>query len=171
MARLALVREQISSIEKTRAERLERAPDTGPHAMVRLLARVIGVGIETADMLVHEILSRNLARSKSGDALRRAYGIARRERFETPERRAWPRLAMLGTTWADPAGVALPGVREGQCAGAVVSHADRGPSGARKTTMIISTGAQAADSAVALGHHRRGTGRCRAAAGFVSSTR
>ena len=41
MARLALVREQISSIEKTRAERLERAPDTGPHAMVRLLSRVI----------------------------------------------------------------------------------------------------------------------------------
>jgi transposase len=28
--------------------------------MVLLLARVIGVGIETADMLVHEILSRNL---------------------------------------------------------------------------------------------------------------
>src|SRR4249919_1211815 len=60
MARLALVREQINSIEKTRAERLERAPDTGPHAMVRLLARVIGIGIETADMLVHEILSRKL---------------------------------------------------------------------------------------------------------------
>jgi hypothetical protein len=40
MARLELVREQISSIEKTRAERLERAPDTGPHAMVRLFARV-----------------------------------------------------------------------------------------------------------------------------------
>ena len=28
--------------------------------MVRLLSRVIGVGIETADMLVHEILSRPL---------------------------------------------------------------------------------------------------------------
>ena len=28
--------------------------------MVRLIARVIGVGIETADMLVHEILSRQL---------------------------------------------------------------------------------------------------------------
>ena len=27
--------------------------------MVRLLARVIGIGVETADMLVHEILSRN----------------------------------------------------------------------------------------------------------------
>ena len=60
MARLALVREQISSIEKTRAERLERAPNTGPHAMVRLLSRVIGIGIETADMLVREILSRKL---------------------------------------------------------------------------------------------------------------
>ena len=28
--------------------------------MVRLLARVIGVGVETADMLVHEVLSRKL---------------------------------------------------------------------------------------------------------------
>ena len=52
MTRLALVREQISSIEKTRAERLERAPDTGPHAMVRRSPGVIGIGIETADMLV-----------------------------------------------------------------------------------------------------------------------
>jgi transposase len=33
--------------------------------MVRLLARVIGVGIETADMLVHEVLSRNLRDRKA----------------------------------------------------------------------------------------------------------
>jgi transposase len=39
---------------------LEQAPQEKSHAMVRLLARVIGVGIETADMLVHEILSRSL---------------------------------------------------------------------------------------------------------------
>ena len=32
----------------------------GQTAMVRLLARVVGVGIETADMLVHEVLSRDL---------------------------------------------------------------------------------------------------------------
>jgi hypothetical protein len=31
-----------------------------PALSVRLLARVIGVGIETADMLVHEVLSRNM---------------------------------------------------------------------------------------------------------------
>ena len=39
---------------------LAQAPDTGPHAMVRLLARVIGIGIETADTLVQEALSRHL---------------------------------------------------------------------------------------------------------------
>jgi transposase len=60
LARLALLREQIEAIERARLERLERAPLEGPHAMVRLIAQVIGVGIETADMLVHEILSRNL---------------------------------------------------------------------------------------------------------------
>ena len=60
LARLALVREQIDAIEKIRLEKLERAPDTRPHAMVRLLASIVGVGIETADMLVNEILSRNL---------------------------------------------------------------------------------------------------------------
>jgi len=34
--------------------------DEPVHAMVRLLARVVGDGIETADMLVHEVLSRNM---------------------------------------------------------------------------------------------------------------
>jgi transposase len=60
MARLAWVREQINAIEQARLERLERAPTAGRHAMVRMLARVIGVGVETADMLVQEVLSRNL---------------------------------------------------------------------------------------------------------------
>jgi transposase len=60
LARLALVREQIEAIERIRLERLEKAPQTGPHAMVRLLVSVIGVGVETADMLVQEVLSRNL---------------------------------------------------------------------------------------------------------------
>jgi transposase len=60
MARLRVVREQIQEIEAARAERVERAPGAGPHAMVRLLAQVVGVGLETADMLVHEVLSRNL---------------------------------------------------------------------------------------------------------------
>ena len=60
MERRRLVSNQIRQIEQARLERLEQAPGNGPHAMVRLLARVIGVGIETADMLVQEVLSRNM---------------------------------------------------------------------------------------------------------------
>lgn len=60
MARLRVVGEQIKEIEVAREERLEQADESRSHAMVRLLARVIGVGIETADMLVQEVLSRNL---------------------------------------------------------------------------------------------------------------
>jgi transposase len=60
LARLALVREQIEAIEQARVEHLEQAPNNGPHAMVRLLASIVGVGVETADMLVNEVLSRNL---------------------------------------------------------------------------------------------------------------
>ena len=60
MVRRRLVSDQIRQIEGARLERLEQAPCDGPHAMVRLLARVIGVGIETADMLVQEVLSRNM---------------------------------------------------------------------------------------------------------------
>ncbi len=60
MERRRLVSNQIRQIEEARLERLEQAPGDGPHAMVRLLARVIGVGIETADMLVQEVLSRNM---------------------------------------------------------------------------------------------------------------
>src|SRR5437660_5756955 len=57
MERRQLIRDQIRQIEDARLERIERAPSDRPHAMVRLLARVIGIGIETADMLVQEVLS------------------------------------------------------------------------------------------------------------------
>ena len=60
MERRRLVSNQIRQIEEARLERLEQMPSDRPHAMVRLLARVIGVGIETADMLVQEVLSRNM---------------------------------------------------------------------------------------------------------------
>src|SRR5258706_69151 len=60
MERRRLVNNQIRQIEEERLKRIEQAPCDGPHVMVRLLARVMGVGIETADMLVHEVLSRNM---------------------------------------------------------------------------------------------------------------
>jgi transposase len=62
IARLRLVREQIRAIEQERLRRLATAPAAvnGPHAMIRLLARVVGVGIETADLLVNEVITRYL---------------------------------------------------------------------------------------------------------------
>src|SRR6266446_4856889 len=60
MARLQLVKEQIKEIEQMRLTRLAQPPADAPHAMLVLLARVIGVGIETAEMLVHEVFVRNL---------------------------------------------------------------------------------------------------------------
>ena len=65
IARLGFVISQIKEIEEARQERLEQQPETGPHAMVRHLARVVGVGIETADMLVHEVLSRPMRDRKA----------------------------------------------------------------------------------------------------------
>jgi transposase len=65
MARLGFVMGQIRDIEDARRKRLEQQPETGPHAMVRLLNRVVGVGIETADMLVHEVLSRPMRDRKA----------------------------------------------------------------------------------------------------------
>jgi transposase len=60
MARMRFVMEQIKELEEERMRRLEQAPQEKSNAMVRLLARVLGMGIETADMLVREILAREL---------------------------------------------------------------------------------------------------------------
>jgi transposase len=60
IARLRLLGEQIRTIERARVQRLKDAPVTRANMMVYLIARVVGIGIETADMLVHEILSRKL---------------------------------------------------------------------------------------------------------------
>jgi transposase len=60
MARLELIREQIKEIEKARLQRLKKEPLQGVNPMLAMLARILGIGIETADLLVHEVLSRNL---------------------------------------------------------------------------------------------------------------
>jgi transposase len=61
MARLRFVVEQIRQIEEARLQRLEQQPPAvAQRAMIQLLVWVVGVGVETADMLTHEILSRDL---------------------------------------------------------------------------------------------------------------
>ena len=60
MARLRLIGEQLAQIEKARLAKLAEQPEAKPNLLVRLLSRVVGLGVETADMLVHEVLLRNL---------------------------------------------------------------------------------------------------------------
>jgi transposase len=60
MARLHLVKEQLAEIERTRLERLRQPPADAAPDTVGLLARVVGIGIETADMLAQEVFSRQL---------------------------------------------------------------------------------------------------------------
>ncbi len=60
LERLAVIRVQIKAIEQARLERLQAAPAQGTHPMILMLAKILGLGIETADMLVHEVLARGL---------------------------------------------------------------------------------------------------------------
>jgi transposase len=60
MVRLRFVVDQIREIEATRRQRLEQHPEQGSYVMVQRLTQIIGVGVETADLLAHEILSRSL---------------------------------------------------------------------------------------------------------------
>ena len=60
LERLRLVKAQIKAIETSRLERIEQAPQERSHAMIRLLAQMMGIGLETAELLVAEVLSRSL---------------------------------------------------------------------------------------------------------------
>lgn len=107
IARLRMIQEQIKEIEQRRLRDLESASSAkpGPHAMVRLIARVVGIGIETADMLVHEILSRNL---RDRQALARYAGLTgspdesgsrRREKGLSRSGNARVRRGMIQLAW------------------------------------------------------------------------
>jgi len=60
MAHLRFVDEQIAEIENAREERLKQAPECEANARVLELKRISYIGIETADMLTHEVFSRTL---------------------------------------------------------------------------------------------------------------
>jgi transposase len=135
MARLAVVRGQIKEIEQARLERLEQAPAEGPNAMVRLLARIVGV--ETADMLVREVLSRNL---RDRRAVARYAGLTgspdesgskRREKGLAKAGNARVRRGLIQLAWRF-----LMFQRDSALAQWYRSRTE-GPKGARKTTMIV----------------------------------
>ena len=155
MARLRLVREQIKEIEATRLERLEQAPNEGPNAMLRLLAQAVGIGIETADMLVHEVLSRPLRDRKAvaryagltgapdeSGAKRREKGLAKAGNDRV--RRGMIQLAWRFLHFQEASALAQWYRARTADARVDTQDHDRG------------AGAQAADCAVAHGDHRRG---------------
>lgn len=137
LARLATVREQIDAIERARLERPEQAPADGPHAMVRLLARVIGVGVETADMLVHEVLPRKL---RDRRAVARYAGLTgspdesgskRREKGLAKSGNARVRRGLIQLAWRF-----LRFQKDSALAQWYRARTD-GAKGARRTTMIV----------------------------------
>jgi len=60
MAHLQFINEQIRQIETARLEQLKQAPQQGSNTKILQLGRIRGLGIETADMLTHEVFSRDL---------------------------------------------------------------------------------------------------------------
>jgi transposase len=105
MARRRLVSDQIRQIEDARLERLKQTRCDRSHAMERLLARVIGVGVETADLLVQEVLSRSM---RDRRAIARYAGLTgspdesgrkRREKGLTRSGNARVRRGMIELAW------------------------------------------------------------------------
>ncbi|MER9139345.1 hypothetical protein NKI20_24375 [Mesorhizobium sp. M0830] len=125
LARLRMVQEQIKGIEQQRLRDLEAASSakTGCHARVRLIARVVGIGVETADMLVHEILSRNL---RDRQALARYAGLTGSPDEPSARKGALSSWKCPGPTRHDPTGLAFSAVPEGERARSLVSGTDRG---------------------------------------------
>src|SRR5436305_823464 len=105
MARLGFVVSQIREIEETRQKRLEQQHETGPDAEVQQLARIVGVGVETADLLVHELLSRPMrdrravARYAGLTGSPDESGAPRREQGLARARNARARRAMIQLAW------------------------------------------------------------------------
>jgi transposase len=160
LQRRGLVLEQIQQIEKARLECLKRAPKTSPNAMVLLLARVIGVGIETADMLVHEILSRNLRDRRAVARYGGPHRFTQCKRQQTTGERPLAVWQRSGAARDGPAGVALSALPKAQRLGAVVLRPHR--QGARLAEENDPRlGTQAAHRALApRPRRRRPRGRC-----------
>jgi transposase len=65
MERLKIIKEQIKAIEQARLQQFEQKPEALVNRMVYLLVRIYGLGLETADLLAHELLSRTLRDRKA----------------------------------------------------------------------------------------------------------
>ena len=105
LERLALVRAQIKAIEQAREQRLQQAPALDWNAMVLFLARVVGLGIDTADTLVQEVFRRAFRDQRAVASYvgitgsPRQSGSKRREKGLTRSGNARVRRALIQLTW------------------------------------------------------------------------
>ncbi len=141
-----------------------QALQDGSHPMLLLLAKVLGIGVETADMLVHEVLTRNL---RDDSAVGRYAGLTgapdesgskRREKGLARAGNARVRRGMIQLAWRW-----LMFQKESSLA-TMVPNADRECRTHRSQEDDRGFGPQAADRAVALRQDRRGAGGRQAAA-------
>jgi transposase len=137
LARLAIVREQIKEIEQARLKHLEDVPQSAPNAMVRLLGSVIGLGVETAYLLVLEVFSRDLrdrravARYAGLTGAPDESGSKRREKGLAKAGNARVRRSMIQLAWRF-----LLFQKDSALAQWFRTRTE-GASGARKTKMIV----------------------------------
>jgi transposase len=105
MERRRVIKDQIAAIDAAQARRLAQAPEAGPHPMILILAKVIGVGIATAELLVREALSRGLrdrravARYAGATGSPDESGAKRREQGLAKAGNARVRRALLQLAW------------------------------------------------------------------------
>jgi transposase len=105
MQRQQMIKARIAAIEAARLERLKQAPQTGPNAVIVLLARIVGVVIETAEMLVRAVLSgplrdrRAVARNAGLTGSPHESGSKRREQGLAKARNARVRRGLIQLAW------------------------------------------------------------------------
>ncbi len=65
MERKQVIDGQVKAVEQERSRRVEQDPAGKRNAMVLMLSRIVGLGRETAELLVHEMLARDLRDRKA----------------------------------------------------------------------------------------------------------
>ncbi len=169
MARLRFVNDQLKEIEVTREERLAAAPDNKHHSMVRLLSQIHGLGLETTDMLVGEVFSRDSHRR----ALAR-YGGLTGSPDESGKRRREKGIARAGNARVRAAIQLawrfLVFHKDSALARWYRERTADGRNSVRKTMIVALAGTQASDRLVAV---RYGSGQSRIEPhyGFVANAR
>jgi transposase len=103
--RLQQIQAQIAAIDTAQRQRLRENPEAGLHPMIVLLARVYGLGLATAELLVREAFARNLrdrravARYAGASGAPDESGSKRREQGLAKAGNARVRRALIQLAW------------------------------------------------------------------------